>query len=237
MRSIRRTAALLSLTATLVTPAVLAGSARAADELPISAIAGRAATQPGTLVVSSLPDARLQFQMNGRFFPSADQQVLISPNQAGQRIAPWVGCEALPVTAVPNQGVACDASDVTTVRMTLSSQPDSFFFVLGQQDYNTIDIVADGAGGPDAITSGAGDDDLHGGPGADILRSGSGADLVNGGSGQDTVDTGSGDDEIDVREGLIVGERDTVTCGAGTDRVRVDLSDVVADDCEVVVRR
>ncbi len=43
---------------------------------------------------------------------------------------------------------------------------------------------------------------------------------------------GSGNDTIDVRDG----EVDSVTCGAGTDRVLADAADVVAPDCEQVER-
>ena len=46
------------------------------------------------------------------------------------------------------------------------------------------------------------------------------------------VTAGAGDDVIDV----VAGGRDVVSCGAGRDRVRADRMDVVAKDCEVVVR-
>jgi hypothetical protein len=49
----------------------------------------------------------------------------------------------------------------------------------------------------------------------------------------DVLNGEGGDDRIRVRDG----ERDTVTCGPGTDRVRADPADVVAADCEAVNRR
>ena len=52
------------------------------------------------------------------------------------------------------------------------------------------------------------------------------------GRGRDRVSGGSGNDTINTRDG----ERDTVTCGPGRDRVRADRIDTVARDCEIVQR-
>ena len=60
-----------------------------------------------------------------------------------------------------------------------------------------------------------------------------GNDVIVPGAGRDTVYAGAGNDVIDVRDG----ERDTVFCGAGKDTVYADSKDVVASDCERVVRR
>jgi hypothetical protein len=81
-----------------------------------------------------------------------------------------------------------------------------------------------GRGGNDTILGGAGDDRLYGGSGNDVITAGSGADKVDAGSGSDTVDVADG-------------ERDTVDCGAGNDRVIADAVDVIAKSCEVVTQK
>src|SRR4051812_46559666 len=103
-----------------------------------------------------------------------------------------------------------------------------------------------GAGGDDVLQAGDGNDRVDGGPGADSLDGGFGDDTITGGPGKDTIsaalaggDCGPswckypyGNDTIDARDG----EVDSVTCGAGTDRVLADPADVVATDCEQVER-
>ena len=85
-----------------------------------------------------------------------------------------------------------------------------------------------GGDNDDTVSGGDGNDSLAGDAGADTLAGGIGNDAINGGSGPDAVDAGDGDDAIDVRDN----ERDTVTCGAGTDTVLADSADVLAADCE-----
>jgi hypothetical protein len=77
-----------------------------------------------------------------------------------------------------------------------------------------------GNGGADTILGGAGDDFLDGGDGNDVMNGGPGSDRILGGVGSDTIHA---DD----------GERDTVDCGTGSDRVYVDALDIVKN-CEVV---
>jgi hypothetical protein len=103
-----------------------------------------------------------------------------------------------------------------------------------------------GAGGDDVLRSGDGPDHLDGGAGNDSVDGGFGDDELIGGPGRDTIsgDLAGGDcgplwckspygnDTIDARDG----EVDSVTCGAGTDSVQADPQDVVAPDCETVVR-
>lgn len=103
-----------------------------------------------------------------------------------------------------------------------------------------------GGGGDDTLRAGDGNDRLDGGPGNDGIDGGFGDDAITGGPGRDTIsaDRAGGDcgpawctypygnDTIDVRDG----EADSVTCGAGTDRVLADAADVVAPDCEQVDR-
>lgn len=91
------------------------------------------------------------------------------------------------------------------------------------------------------LEGGAGDDlivglnvwsAVDGGPGDDRLISGIGQDEIRGGPGRDVIDSGAGADVINVRDGF----RDRVACGGGRDFVLADRLDVVARDCEHVVR-
>ncbi len=104
----------------------------------------------------------------------------------------------------------------------------------------------DGLGGDDVLQGGDGPDQLDGGPGADTLDGGYGDDVIVGGPGRDAIsaDLAGGDcgplwckfpygnDVVQARDG----EVDSITCGAGTDRVVADASDIVSSDCETVDR-
>jgi hypothetical protein len=86
-----------------------------------------------------------------------------------------------------------------------------------------FDDVILGMGGNDTIPGGGGDDRLEGGTGNDVITGGAGADRLFGGPGSDTIYAADG-------------ERDTVDCGAGRDRVVADSFDKVVN-CEVVASR
>jgi Ca2+-binding RTX toxin-like protein len=138
--------------------------------------------------------------------------------------------------------------------------------ILGRAGNDTLngfgrrDIIFGGLGndivnagdGNDLVFGGPGDDTLNGDAGDDRIFAQGGADTENGGPGNDdlwalarvdvthqpnepadTLDGGPGNDRFHVRDG----EPDHVTCGAGYDVVRADYKDVVANDCELVVRR
>lgn len=104
-----------------------------------------------------------------------------------------------------------------------------------------------GKGGNDQLKGTDDDDTLDGGPGNDDLAGGYGNDAIVGGPGQDKIvgdrdgrcnemhcdlSPGSAADTIDA----VDGEVDTISCGPGTDTVKADAVDVVAPDCETVVR-
>ena len=109
----------------------------------------------------------------------------------------------------------------------------------------------DGGPGNDTIESGGlllggeGDDRLSaaianevpvredGGPGDDVLLGRYGNDRLTGGPGRDRISGNSGNDTIRARDG----ERDSIRCGDGRDRVSADRIDRVAHDCERVSRR
>lgn len=99
-----------------------------------------------------------------------------------------------------------------------------------------------GTAGPDHLTGGAGNDVLSGeggndvldgGAGNDVLKGGAGNDWITGGPGQDGISAGSGNDTILAQDGQV----DRIRCGAGRDVVRADHKDIVAADCETVIRR
>jgi len=91
-----------------------------------------------------------------------------------------------------------------------------------------------GSSGDDRLVGTARADTIRGGAGRDVLLGLAGTDFLHGGAGRDTVDGGPGNDRIAVQYD---GSRDTVRCGSGTDTVNADLTDAVAEDCELVGRR
>jgi hypothetical protein len=126
-------------------------------------------------------------------------------------------------------------------RVTGTDGPDELVFSQVGADSELL-----GGGGDDRLQGGDGADRLDGGAGADAIDGGFGDDTITGGSGRDRIaaDLAGGDcgpawcklpygnDTIDVRDG----EADSVTCGAGADRVSADPIDVIAADCEQVDR-
>ena len=75
---------------------------------------------------------------------------------------------------------------------------------------------------------------VDGGAGNDVILGRIGEDALIGGPGRDRVSGGGRDDRINVRDG----EVDVVRCGWGNaDSVYADRLDLVAADCERVIRR
>jgi hypothetical protein len=72
-----------------------------------------------------------------------------------------------------------------------------------------------GGQGADVIAGDVGVNAIGGGGGNDTVSGGAGDDILDGGSGRDRIDAGAGNDVLDPRDG----EADTLTCGAGSDRV------------------
>ena len=92
--------------------------------------------------------------------------------------------------------------------------------------------------GDDAAFGGPGDDDVSGGVGGDLILGNDGDDYVDDGPAFDTFSDalygGAGDDTLDAFNDPPVA--DSVVCGPGEDLVFTDGTDLIADDCETVVR-
>lgn len=99
-----------------------------------------------------------------------------------------------------------------------------------------------GGVGPDEIFAGAGNDTVHAGHGHDVAVGGVGNDKLNGstgadelwgGQGKDTITGGKGFDELygQGAEDLLTGGpgEDFLAGGAGSDRCRIDITDVFVD--------
>lgn len=99
--------------------------------------------------------------------------------------------------------------------------------------------VLRGMGGRDCLYGQRGADRLYGGAGNDVLSGGAGGDRLTDARGSDRFAGGAGNDVIDARDASPSDRRrrDRVNCGAGRrDRALVDRRDIVARDCERVVR-
>lgn len=228
MRSIRRRTVVAI--AALAVPAALAAPAAALFLFP-TATAGH--TSSDTIEVAVLDGEELRFHMD----EGEDREVHLVPTGTGRRIAAGSGCTPLPLTFAVNQGVRCKAGALTTLDVVLGPEPDLFFHSFGGQEFMAVDVHLGAGGGPDVITTREGDDIVDGGPGDDRITTNGGADRVVGGTGRDDIDTGAGDDIVNALDGPTPTPGDTVACGPGFDRVTAEARDVVAADCESVVRR
>ena len=108
---------------------------------------------------------------------------------------------------------------------------------LGErEDRATVDVplpvVLIGGPGSDVLRSGPDADHVRGDDGNDDLAGGAGNDVIDGGLGFDVLSGGDGNDLLRDADGLA----DRIACGPGADRVEADTADVVAADCEAVVR-
>jgi hypothetical protein len=107
--------------------------------------------------------------------------------------------------------------------------------LFGGPDNDTLS----GDAGNDRLSGDAGRDRLNGGAGNDTLSGGAGPDRLTDTRGVDVFSGGAGIDLINARDSSPVDRRrrDRISCGAGRDRVLADARDVVARDCETVIRR
>lgn len=106
--------------------------------------------------------------------------------------------------------------------------------LFGGSDNDTLS----GDAGNDRLSGDAGVDRIDGGAGNDALLGGAGPDRLTDRRGSDRFSGGAGNDRVDARDLSAVDRhgRDMIACGAGLDSVLADPRDVVARDCERVVR-
>jgi hypothetical protein len=107
--------------------------------------------------------------------------------------------------------------------------------LFGGPDNDTLN----GDAGSDRLSGDAGIDRLDGGAGNDALGGGAGPDRLTDRRGTDRFSGGAGNDRIDARDASAIGRhgRDRISCGPGLDSVLADRRDIVARDCERVVKR
>jgi hypothetical protein len=84
----------------------------------------------------------------------------------------------------------------------------------------------------EGVVGGDAGDVLRGNRRENVLVGGGGADRLSGGPGYDVLDGGPGNDTIQARDGSI----DDVTCGPGSDALRLDGLDFFTGPCERVSR-
>jgi hypothetical protein len=131
-------------------------------------------------------------------------------------------------------------------RHVLSDGPEDWQ-VWSNMNSGASDVLA--GGGDDKITGSDAIERIDGGAGNDRLEGGKNHDVLTGGAGEDLLyadETSSSCNESFpescVRYGndvvyAVDGQVDGIDCGAGTDRVEADPDDVVAANCETVVRK
>ncbi|MGH3083031.1 MAG: hypothetical protein ACRDNP_03045 [Gaiellaceae bacterium] len=125
--------------------------------------------------------------------------------------------------------VLADRFDLTTSDCELVARPSLRCSKVGTG--RSDELV--GGSRNDSICALNGNDTVHAGRGADGVEGGAGNDTLHGGPGRDVLLGGEGYDTILTPDG----ERDRVRCGPQYDVVRADRFDVIALDCERVVRR
>jgi Ca2+-binding RTX toxin-like protein len=129
-----------------------------------------------------------------------------------------------------NAPSGCSPSDLYGGDVVTCATPNAIRVELGAGDDDAD--MSDGLPVPVTIDGGAGDDWLNAADEAAVLDGGAGEDKLVGGVGDDVLRGGDGNDTIEARDG----EVDSITCGAGADTVDADPQDIVARDCENVVR-
>jgi hypothetical protein len=115
------------------------------------------------------------------------------------------------ICSLANGSVSCEGAAM--VAADLGGGNDSF--------------ISSGVTLPESIAGGDGADTLRGGAAGDVLAGGDGNDTLDGGAGVDDYFGEGGNDEILARDG----NAERIACGADTDTVTNDFTDIIAD-CE-----
>jgi hypothetical protein len=177
------------------------------------------------------------------FFPS---EYVVKVPEARTTVVPGFGCVPAAVPLVPDvpasAGATCTVAGIRARAVNLApNASETRFEGFGRGDTT----VSSGAGadlislnaGDNLIETRAGNDLIAGGGGSDVIRAGDGDDvlfatgLLEPGDGRDKVTAGITDDVIRARDGA----PDVISCGAGNDRLDMDLADGKPPaDCEEV---
>jgi RTX calcium-binding nonapeptide repeat (4 copies) len=126
-------------------------------------------------------------------------------------------------------GPGCSRVDGTNAACTITASGGQrgASVSLGDRDDSA---TASGVGA--RLDGGPGNDRLKGSGHTDTLLGGSGNDTLDGGVEQDRLVGGSGNDRLIGRDAFT----DTVSCGSGRDRAKLDGLDYFGDRCELVKR-
>jgi Ca2+-binding RTX toxin-like protein len=179
-------------------------------------------------------------------------------------LEPGPGCARSLDPTDPTKFVTCPKAGITVVTVDLRSDDDDASVLFGGSSPQPAPVVINGGPGRDWVVSygtvtldgvandgpqgtdnyvdvedvwnaSAGvNDNFTGNDGANRLESPGGTDVFGGRGGDDVIV--ARDVQRDLEDSGQVAP-DRVTCGAGNDAAYVDDVDVVADDCEVVIRR
>jgi len=163
------------------------------------------------------PNAPTHVLFSVRATTPGDQQISATIGAREQDVNPADNSAAVTITVSP--AAIPPAPPVVAPRNRVTRATQHADRLVGTRGPDTLR----GLGGGDTIIGLAGNDLLDGGPGNDTLNGGPGRDLLLGGPGNDV---------INARDG----QRDRIRCGSGRDRVIADRLDLVARDCERVLR-
>jgi hypothetical protein len=125
---------------------------------------------------------------------------------------------------VNNSSGNCTGAGSPQVSCTFTGSPS---IAVDMGDLNDVVTADSSVTVPVTIAGGADNDTLNGGPEPDVLSGGGGNDTLTGFGGLDDYSGGDGNDTIQALDG----NAERISCGAGSDSVRNDFTDVIAE-CE-----
>ena len=148
---------------------------------------------------------------------TVDDNLTISQSGTGYTITRTNGNGAITTDTTP----PCTAAGA---QVTCNGLVPGFSIDLaaGNDTLTTLNVTT-----PLAVAGGPGDDILSGGGGPDVLDGGDNNDMLDGGGGVDDYFGEGGNDTIRALDG----NAERIACGAGTDVVQNDFTDILAE-CE-----